>query len=109
MYFFTKDISNFKHVLQVIKHTYQFMVIEQSDFMAKSRLTGVSQLLKPLVQGGCMQACVHGSHYGPFTTMLICAAENTLTQQSFLCWWSTQDSSVYADLSIMAIDILEEV
>lgn len=56
------------------------MVIEQRDFMAKSRLTGVSQLLKPLVQGGCMQVCVHGSHYGPFT------AENTLTQQSFLCW-----------------------
>lgn len=79
------------------------MVIEQSDFMAKSRLTGVSQLLKPLVQGGCMQVCVHGSHYGPFT------AENTLTQQSFLCWWSTQDSSVYADLGIMVIDILEEV
>lgn len=80
MYFFTKNISNFRHVLQVIKHTYQFMVIEQSDFMAKSRLTGVSQLLRPLVQGGCMQVCVHGSHYGPFT------AENTLTQQSFLCW-----------------------
>lgn len=79
------------------------MVIEQSDFMAKSRLTGVSQLLKPLVQGGCMQVCVHGSHYGPFI------AENTLTQQSFLCWWSTQDSSVYADLGIMVIDILEEV